>query len=283
MRRWAASLKTWEARDMSRAFRKKAGRTLKDGYIGLVFLFLYVPIVMVIIYSLNTSKMNILFEGFTTMWYNTMFKNRTLMEALWNTLIVAFFSTAVSTVIGTIGAVGMSKYSFKGKSFLDKLLYIPVVIPEIVMGIALLCMYSLLNIQLGLLTIILSHITFCIPFVVITVRARLAGMDKSMEEAAMDLGANRVKSFWFVTLPYLMPGVASGAVLSFSLSLDDVIISFFTCGPGSTTLPLKVFSMARTGVTPEVNALFTVIMLVTIAFISFNTSVQVRKLKALKD
>jgi spermidine/putrescine transport system permease protein len=265
---------------MNRVMRKKAGNTLKNGYIGLVFLFLYIPIGMVIVYSFNTSKMNILFEGFTTMWYNTMFRNRSLMEALWNTLIVAVYSTVISTVIGTVGAVGMSKFSFRGKNLLDKLLYIPVVIPEIVLGIALLCMYSLLNIQLGLFTIILSHITFCIPFVVITVRARLAGMDKSMEEASMDLGANRFRTFLFVTLPYLAPGVVSGAMLSFSLSLDDVIISFFTCGPGSTTLPLKVFSMVRTGVTPEVNALFTVIMLITIVLISFNTSRQVKKLRA---
>lgn len=265
---------------MTKVQKEKFKSTFKSIYIYLVFLFLYLPIFIVIIFSFNTSKMNVVFQDFTFQWYGTFFKNRTLMEALSNTLIIAIISTLVSTVIGTLRAVGLSKFNFKGKGIIDKLLYVPIVIPEIVLGIALLSIYSLLNIPLGIISITLSHITFSIPFVVITVRARLAGFDKFLEEAAMDLGANRFVTFRKVTLPLIMPGVLSGAMLAFSLSIDDVVISFFTCGPGSNTLPLKIFSMVKTGVTPEVNALSTVIMLITIIIISINTSLQVKKLKA---
>ncbi len=267
---------------MTKAGKEKLNNIWKNSYIALVFLFLYLPIFVVILFSFNTSKMNIVFQDFTFKWYGSFFKNRTLMEALWNTLLVGVVSTGVSTVIGTIGAVGLNRYNFRGKQVIDKLLYIPVVIPEVVLGIALLSVYSILNIPLGLTSIILSHITFSIPFVVITVRARLAGFDKSLEEACMDLGGNRMLTFRKITLPLIMPGVLSGAMLAFSLSLDDVVISFFTCGPKSTTLPLKIFSMVKTGVTPEVDALSAVIMLVTIIIISINTMMQVKKLKTLK-
>ncbi|MFW2490866.1 ABC transporter permease [Clostridium chromiireducens] len=267
---------------MTKAQKKNIAGILKNTYIYLVFLFLYLPIFYVIIFSFNTSKLNITFESFTFQWYGTFFKNRTLMEALTNTLIIGIISTIISTIIGTIGAIGLSKYRFRGREVIDKLLYIPIVIPEVVLGIALLSIYSALSIPLGLISITLSHITFSIPFVVITVRARLAGFDKYLEEAAMDLGANRIVTFWRVTLPLIMPGVLSGAMLAFSLSIDDVIISFFTAGPGSTTLPLKIFSMVKTGVTPEVNALSTVIMVVTIIIIALNTAFQVKKLKAIK-
>lgn len=248
-------------------------------WIALTFLFLYLPIAVVIIFSFNTSKMNILWEGFTFQWYGSFFQNRSLMDALMNTLIIAVASTAISTVIGTIGAVGMGKYRYFGKDIIDYLLYIPVVIPEVVLGIALLCVFSICQIPLGLFSITIAHATFCIPFVVITVRARLAGFDGFLEEAAMDLGANRLQTFMKVTLPLLLPGVISGALLAFSLSLDDVIISFFVSGPNSITLPVKIFSMVKTGVTPEVNALSTIIMLVVMVAISMNTGVQVRKLK----
>ena len=248
-------------------------------WIALTFLFLYLPIAVVIIFSFNTSKMNILWEGFTFQWYGSFFQNRSLIDALVNTLIIAVASTAISTVIGTIGAVGMGKYRYFGKDIIDYLLYIPVVIPEVVLGIALLCVFSICQIPLGLFSITIAHATFCIPFVVITVRARLAGFDGFLEEAAMDLGANRLQTFMKVTLPLLLPGVISGALLAFSLSLDDVIISFFVSGPNSITLPVKIFSMVKTGVTPEVNALSTIIMLVVMVAISMNTGVQVRKLK----
>ncbi|HOO29039.1 MAG TPA: ABC transporter permease subunit [Lachnospiraceae bacterium] len=254
-------------------------KVLQNLFIVLVFLFLYIPIFMVIVFSFNTSKINIVWEGFTIQWYGSFFQNRTLMESLWISLLIAVMSTAISTVIGTLGALGLSKFNFKGKDLIDQLLYIPVVIPEVVLGVALLCIYSTLNMDLGIGTITLSHVTFCIPFVVINVRARLAGFDKCLEEAAMDLGANPVLTFFKITLPLLMPGVAAGALLSFSLSLDDVIISFFVTGPGSTTLPLKILSMVKTGVTPEVNALSTIIMFTVMIIISINTGAKVKQLR----
>ena len=257
----------------------RKSRIFQNLFIILVFLFLYVPIFMVVIFSFNTSKMNIVWEGFTVQWYGTFFQNRPLMEALGLSLFIAVVSTAVSTVIGTLGAIGLNRFEFRGKNLVDQLLYIPVVIPEVVLGVALLCIFSALNMELGITTITLSHITFCIPFVVMNVRARVVGFDKSLEEAAQDLGANGIITFFRITLPLIMPGVMSGALLSFSLSLDDVIISFFVTGPGSTTLPLKILSMVKTGVTPEVNALSTIIMFVIMIGISVKAGVQVKQLK----
>ena len=270
---------SWEVFRLKREMKERISAFMKNSYIGLVFLFLYLPIFMVIIFSFNTSKMNIVWEGFTLQWYGSFFHNRTLMESLWVSLIIAILSTVISTIIGTLGAVGLSKFHFKGKNMIDQLLYIPVVIPEIILGVALLCIYSVIDMPLGIMSITISHITFCIPFVVISVRARLAGFDKYLEEAAMDLGANQVVTFRKIILPLIMPGVTSGALLSFSLSMDDVIISFFVTGPGSTTLPLKILSMVKTGVTPEVNALSTIIMFFIIIIISINTGLQVKRLK----
>jgi spermidine/putrescine transport system permease protein len=223
--------------------------------------------------------MNIVFEGFTLNWYASFFKNRTLMEALVNSLIIAVSSTVLSVIIGTLGAVGMSKYNFKGKKIVDMLLYVPIVIPEIVLGVAMLSIFSILKFQMGLITMTLAHITFCIPFVVISVRASLSGIDQSLDEASMDLGANYLKTFFYITLPLIMPGVISGATLSLSLSIDDVIISFFVCGPGSQTLPLKILEMVKHGVSPDVNALSTIITLIIILFIYINTSMEIKKLK----
>ncbi len=211
---------------MSREKKIKITNISRNIFIGLVLFFLYLPIFMVIVFSFNTSEMNIVFEGFTLKWYGSFFTNRTLMESLQNTLIIAVVSTIISVIIGTIGAVGLNKYDIKGKKVLDLLLYVPIVIPEIVLGVALLSIFSMINMDMGLFTIILGHVTFCIPFVVISVRARLAGFDKNLEEAAMDLGANHFNTFMKVTLPLILPGVVSGAVLSISLSLDDIVISF---------------------------------------------------------
>ncbi|MFU0833985.1 MAG: ABC transmembrane type-1 domain-containing protein [Oscillospiraceae bacterium] len=231
-------------------------------FIALFYLFLYLPIFIIILFSFNTSKMNILFHGFTLKWYSVMIHNYTLLSALKNTLIVAFYSTLLSTVIGTIAAVGMYRYKFHGKNIIDMLLYVPVVIPEIVLGISLLSMFSLCRIPLGLISIIIAHVTFCIPYVVFTVRARLAGFDKSVEEAAMDLGANRRQVFFRVTIPMISPGIISGAALAFTLSIDDIIISFFTTGAKSITFPLKAIELVKIGITPDVYALSTIILLV---------------------
>lgn len=244
----------------------------KNSLIGLVFVFLYLPILVIVVFSFNTSKLNILFKEFTTKWYYLVFQNVQIMSALENTLIVGIVSTALATVIGTVGAVAMNKYDFPEKAVLDKVLYIPIVIPEVVLGIALLSIYSLAGIPLSLFSLILAHVTFCIPFVVLTVRSRLIGIDQTLEEAALDLGATPFKAFMQVMLPLLVPGIISGAGFSFVLSIDDVIISFFTTGPASTTFPLQVYAMVKTGITPEINAISTLMMLVIVLGIAVNAS-----------
>lgn len=237
-------------------------------YLFFVFLFLYVPIFVIIIYSFNVSKSNSVWAGFTPDWYSKLLTDENVIDALKNSLSIAFFSTMLSCIIGTLGAVGMKKYKFRGKGLIDTLLYVPIVIPEIILGIALLMCFTYVNIPLGMATLVMSHTTFCIPFVFINVKTRLAGFDTALEEAAMDLGASKLTVFRTVTLPLILPGILSGGMLAFALSLDDIIINFFVSGPESTTLPIKIFSMLRFGLSPEINALFALMLSVTlIAFI----------------
>lgn len=249
----------------------------------LVYAFLYAPIIVLVIYSFNASRTNIVFEGIVNRgpcgpfyWFCQLASNRDVVNATRNTLIVAFTATVVSTVIGAMAALALQRYQFPIKRASEGALYLPIVIPEIVMGIGILVFFSALfrwanglfdlqgpqRLGMGLTTIILAHIAFCLPFVTLVVRARLAGFDQSLEEAAMDLGANEWTTFRRVTLPLIAPGVLSGAMLAFTISLDDFIITFFTAGPGSTTLPIYVYGLLRRTVTPEVNALSTIWILV---------------------
>ncbi len=245
----------------------------------LVFIFLFLPISVLILFSFNTSRLNIMFEGFTLRWYYELFHNTLLLEALFNTLLVAVISTLVSVIIGTISSYALRKFDFPGKKFINELLYIPVVIPEIVLGISLLCIYSFMKIELGMFTLILSHIAFSIPFVIINVNSVLDMMNPHLEEAASDLGASRFTTFFKIVLPSLVPGILSGAQLAFTLSLDDVVISYFTAGPDSNTLPLQVFSMIKTGVTPDVNALITIMLLMIFVSLFVSMSVSLRKIR----
>jgi spermidine/putrescine transport system permease protein len=227
-------------------------------YSLLVYGFIYAPILILIIFSFNTQKLNVRWEGFTLDWYSVLFHDRQIFLATKNTLIIAIISTLVATIIGTMAALAMHRYRFPFYNASETMMYIPIVIPEVVMGISLLVFFAIINVSLGLTTITFSHIAFNIPFVALVVRARLHGYDKAIDEAAMDLGANEITTFRRVTLPIIMPGVLSGAMLALTLSLDDYVITFFTAGPGSTTLPLRVYSMARFMVTPEINALSTI-------------------------
>ena len=259
----------------------------------LVYFFLYAPIVVLILYSFNASRANVTFEGFISKvsprvetqgsiikaspcgpfhWFCELSRNKDVTKAARNTLTIAFISTIVSTIVGTMAALALQRYEFKLKPFSQISLYIPIVIPEIVMGIGILTLFSqlfgLLNnalglngdsrLSLGLGTVIVSHIAFSIPFVTLVVQARLQGFDRSYEEAAMDLGANEWTTFRRVTFPMLLPGILSGGLLAFTLSLDDFVITFFTNGPGSTTLPIYVYGLLRRIITPQVNALSTV-------------------------
>lgn len=258
-------------------------KILDNIIIGIVLVFLFLPIFVLILFSFNTSQLNITFEGFTLKWYGELFKNTMLLLALKNTLIVAIVSTAVSTVIGTISAYGLYKYDFPLKKLVNKLLYIPVVIPEIVLGISLLAIYTVFKLELGMMTLILAHISFSIPFVIINVRNVLEQMDGNLILAANDLGASKLKTFLYITIPSLMPGILSGAELAFTLSLDDVVISYFTAGPGSNTLPLEIYSIIKTGVTPDVNALITLMLLVIFIVLTISVLINLRKMKKVSD
>jgi spermidine/putrescine transport system permease protein len=247
------------------------GKILKGIYALLIYMFLYIPIMVLIVFSFNESKLNVVWTGFTFKWYESLMHNAGILEAVKNSLIVAIVSTIIATIIGTLAAIGLYRYKFKGKNILDSVLNIPLVIPEIVMGISLLAFFSVVDMPLGRITLIIAHITFSIAYVIAVVRTRLDGFDTSVEEAALDLGATPMQTFLYVTLPIIMPGVIGGALLAFTLSLDDVIISFFVAGAGSTTLPLKVFSMVKFGVTPEINALSTIIIVFTFVVIGLSS------------
>lgn len=245
--------------------------------IGLVFLFLYLPIIVLIVFSFNDTKLNILFEGFTLKWYTELFQNRTLLEAFKNTIVVAVISTIVSTIIGTISAFGLSRYDFKGKKLINSLLYIPIVMPDIVIGISLLAIYTLLRFNLGMFTLIIAHIAFSIPYVLVSVRSTLEGMNPYLEEASSDLGANALQTFFRVTLPSIAPGIFSGALLVFTLSMDDVVISYFTAGPDAVTLPQYIYSMIKSGISPDVNALFSLMLLITMVGLTIYSVILFKK------
>ena len=262
---------------MNERLRPGRGLTL---YAALAYLYLYSPIFFLVLFSFNQSKFSVNWTGFTLQWYGELFADKQIWDATRNTLIVAVSSTILSTIIGTAAALALHRYNFRGKGFSEATLYIPVIIPEVVMGIALLAFFAQfapLGLELGLGTIIIAHIAFSIPFVTLNVRARLQGMDRSVEEAAMDLGANEFVTFRRVTLPLIMPGVLSGALLAFTLSLDDYIITLFTAGPGSTTLPLRVFSMLRQAVTPKVNALSALWILTIFIVLAISQRLQARR------
>ena len=258
---------------MRRKTKTKAKKGISIAFCTLVYLFLFLPISVIVVNSFNatTTKPYMSWKGFTFDWYVKLWSNSSLIEAFGNTMIIAIVSTILATIIGSLGAIGMYKYKFKGKSIIDGLLYVPVVIPEIVLGISLLTIFSKVNIPRGMLTLILSHVTFCVQFVIFNVRARLSGYDNSIEEASMDLGANRLVTFFNITLPVLAPGIFGGALLAFTLSIDDVIISYFVYGQ-TKTYPLKVMESVKSGVAPDVNALSTIILIGTILFVVLTQS-----------
>jgi spermidine/putrescine transport system permease protein len=236
---------------------------------ALLYAFLYAPIVAVIAFSFNAARHGAGWQGFTFQWYRALFENPQALQAAENTALLAICSTALATLLGTLLGYGMNRYDIPARRFFTQLLYLPVFIPDVVMAVSLLLFYAVMRawlgwFALGLTTMIFAHVTFQIPFVAIVVRSRLAGLDPSLEEAAHDLGANAWQTFWHVTFPLLRPGVLAGALLAFTLSLDDFVISFFTSGPGSTTLPILIYSSVKRGITPEINALSTLIVLASI-------------------
>jgi spermidine/putrescine transport system permease protein len=233
---------------------------LLSWYAVAIFAFLYLPILILIIYSFNSNKVVGVWEGFSVRWYQELFNDRAIASAFKNSMWVAFWSTLVSTILGTMAALVLERYRFRGRTVYDGALYLPIIIPDIVMALSTLLFFVMVGVALSRYTIVIAHIAFNISFVAVIVRARLSSMDDNLEEAAADLGANEWATFRRVTLPLLMPGIVAGALLAFTLSLDDFVITFFVSGPGSTTLPVRVYSMIKFGVTPEVNAISTLML-----------------------
>ncbi len=248
------------------------------------FLFLYLPILILILFSFNEARVGGQWTGFTTQWYTQLFEDKDLIAAFGNSLKVAFIATAISTVIGTMAALAMERYRFRGKTPVDAVLYMPVAIPDIVMGVSLLAFFSLalsglnevfgLNIRLGLNTVIIAHVAFCISYVTIAVRTALKNFDHRLEEAAADLGADEWATFRMITLPLILPGIISGALLAFTLSLDDYVVSFFTTGPGGTTLPIQVYSEIRRSISPSINAISTIMLAFSIVLVLVSQAFQ---------
>lgn len=235
-------------------------RSIRFSLITLVYVFLYFPIVVLIVNSFNASKFGIKWDGFSTKWYGALFNNDSLMQAAWHSLNIALISSSAATIIGGLTAVALYRYRFKGKSLINGTLFIVMMSPDIVMAISLLALFLMIGAQLGFFTLLVSHITFCLPFVVVTVFSRLQGFDVKMLEAAKDLGASEWVILSRIIFPLAKPAVAAGWLLSFTLSLDDVIISSFVTGPSYEILPLKIYSMVKVGISPEVNALATIML-----------------------
>ena len=243
-------------------------------YIGLILFIMYVPIVLVIAYSFNQSRISSLWTGFTLSWYKELFRDRSMFEALVNSLVVGTLSSLSAAAIGTLGASGMarmhatretkSKLQLTGGRVMEYLSILPIMTPEIILGMTFLAFFSFLSLPFGMLTLVIAHTAFCVPYVYLLVKARLAGLDKSYVEAARIMGAGDMKAFYDITLPLVLPAVISGMLISFSMSFDDVIVSVFVSGIHTNTLPMKIYSQIKTGVTPKTNAMCTLIFVLTV-------------------
>ncbi|MED4582929.1 ABC transporter permease [Brevibacillus choshinensis] len=247
-------MKTWRRHTLS-------------GYSWLMLVFLYLPIAILMLYSFNDSRINAVWSGFTWKWYISLFENRQVIQALTNSLTIGIISSVLATVLGTAASLAIKHYSLRWRTIVNGLVYLPIVIPEIMMGLAMLVLFSQIHMELGKATLIMAHVTFSMPYVMVIISARLAEMGGELEEAAQDLGATPWGTLRHVTLPLIMPGVVAGFLMSFTLSLDDFIISFFVAGPNSTTLPLYIYGLVKRGVSPEVNALSTLLIVCTVLLV----------------
>ncbi len=241
---------------------------------GLVLLFLYLPIAVLVAYSLNASRLNVLWEGFTFSWYRRVWENGPLLEAARNSLVIAVVTMVLSVVLGTLGAWLLHRYRFRAAGGIETLAAVPMVMPEILMGISLLVFFATIGMPLGFTSVIVGHVTFSFPFVLVAVQARLRGLDPALEEAALDLGATPAQAFWLVIVPCLRPAIVAGALMAFTLSWDELIVTFFTASAASATLPIRVFGMAKVGLNPMLNALSALVVLGTVAFVAFTAYVR---------
>lgn len=251
----------------------KKNSKLSGLYLGILFFLMYLPIGVVVVFSFNEARLPVRFTGFSLKWYQELFSDSAMIEALGNSLFLGVVSCFVSAVIGTLGAVGLSRIHWKTKGILEYISILPLMIPEIILGMVLMAFFYMMNLPFGMLTLLIGHTVFCVPYILMEVKARLAGMDPSLEEAARDLGAGPFRAFWDIILPLIMPAVMSGSLLAFAMSMDDVVISIFINGPRLSTLPIKVYTQIKTGVTPEVNALCTIMLAVTLLILLVYTAI----------
>ena len=245
-------------------------RVLPNAYLTLIYLFFYAPILVLIIYSFNDAQYSLVWQGFTWRWYEALFANRSLWVAAWHSFLLGITTATVATFVGLLAAVSIYRYRFPGRNLLNGLVFILILSPEIVMGASLLLLFTFMQLHFGFTTLLLSHISFCIPFVIVTILSRLVSFDKNIFEAAKDLGANDWIIFIRIILPMLAPALLSGWLLAFTLSLDDVIISYFVAGPEFEILPLRIYSMVRAGIKPEINALCAILFCVTLLLITLS-------------
>ncbi|MCB1467900.1 MAG: ABC transporter permease subunit [Rhizobiaceae bacterium] len=253
--------------------------------IALGFAFLYLPIVILVIFSFNESKLVTVWSGFSTKWYGSLLQNQGLLDAAWVTVRVGVIAATFATVLGTMAALALTRYTrFRGRILFSGMVFAPLVMPEVITGLSLLLLFVAVGLDRGFLTVTLAHITFSMCFVAVVVQSRLLTFDRSLEEAAMDLGATPVTTFFHVTLPVILPAIVSGWMLAFTLSLDDLVIASFTSGPGATTLPMKIYSQVRLGVTPEINAACTILIgIVAVGVIAASLVNKRREVQRLRD
>lgn len=245
----------------------KQSKWTNPAYLTIIYLFFYIPIIVLIVYSFNDTTFSLVWHGFTWKWYVELFSDSDLWIATWHSFFLGITAATGATFLGLLAAVSLYRYRFFGKNFLHGLIFILILSPEIVTGAALLILFTFLHLQLGFVSLLLAHISFCIPFVIVTTLSRLISFDKNIFEAAKDLGASDVIIFIRIIFPLLWPALFAGWLLSFTLSLDDVIISYFVAGPEFQILPLQIFSMVRAGIKPEINALCSVLFCVTVTLI----------------
>ena len=249
---------------------KKRRFTFQKFYLGLVLAVIYLPLVLVVVYSFNQSRISSVWGGFSLSWYRTLFADRAMFEALRNSVVLGVCASLCAAVVGTLGAVGFHRIQPRTKGAVEYLTMLPLMIPEIILAMVFMAFFAALGLPFGMGTLILGHTAFCVPYVYMMVKARLAGMDHSLTEAARDLGAGEWRVFWDITLPLLAPAIASGMLLSFAMSFDDVLISLFVTGVNVTTLPLKVYTSLQNGPTPEINALCTLLLAGTLVLVGLS-------------
>ena len=245
---------------------KKVSKTAAI-FLAVITVLNYLPIVLTVVYSFNKSKLSSVWEGFSLDWYKMLLRDGDIKKALLNSIILAFLACVLALIIGVSAALAMRGKKLIFDDFISNFASLPIMIPEIILGMVFMAIFSYMNLPFGFVTMTIAHASFCVPYVFLIVRARLMGMDLSLEEAARDLGASEFETFRDVTLPYILPGIASGLLLSFAMSFDDVVISIFTTGPSVNTLAIKIYTKMKTGITPEINALATVILVITVLII----------------